>query len=483
MHFDPNTSTVIIGLMYCFLPISTYVFLRNHQDSASSLWCLGGLLNGIGLTVIGLRASVQMPTFVAFNIANTVVLTGTMLRLQSLKIDIKAPLKISTIFLTILGFSIVYQLDVMLIGSTFARVIFAFISSIILFILMSLAAHQYEKMYNISVAKSIKYTYIALSLVWIVKVVMMLTGHDEGKPFGDNIITAVMTLTIFVSVIFSNFGYVAMRLEKVDQEKKASIKINKQLIATIKNREKVIKDFGRFKAFSLMGAHATSVIHEIMQPLTAMRFGLENLSTIASKRNDHLEISQRIESVKQTAEKTIKIVQNLRNLMVDQEIQIQPVNLKEQINESLLILDDRLKISKIKVITKTSTRISNAMADPNQMQHVLINLLNNAIDAIERNGNHRHRKIEINVYPIDKNRHLILSIADSGGGIPNKIKNNLFEWLSSKKANGMGVGLAITKLFVESWGGTIEANNTDSKEAEHTGLCGAIFEIKLVRAH
>ena len=483
MHFDPNTSTVMIGLMYCFLPIATYIFLKNHQDSASTLWSLGGLLNGIGLTVIGLRASIEMPTFIAFNLANSVVFSGTMLRLQSLKIDVNTPMNRRTIIATIVGFSLFYELDMLLIGTTYARVLFAFMSSAILFILISLAAHEYEKKYKISIAKAIKYTYVALTIVWSIKILMMMTGHDDGLPFGNNMITIMMTLTIFVSVIFSNFGYVAMRLEKIDQEKKLSINLNNKLITTLKNREKVIKDFGRLKAFSAIGGHSASVVHEIMQPLTAMRFGLENLSSFASKELNNTEVTNRIDSVKETAEKTIKIVQNLRSLMVEQDVQVQAVNLKEQIDESLLILGDRLKSSRIKVITKMSARLSNVMADPNQMQHVLLNIINNAIDAIERASTKNPRKIEINVYPVDKDRHMILSITDSGSGISNKIKDHLFEWLSSKSGNGMGVGLALTKLFVESWGGSIEAKNAEPTEGKSTGLTGAMIALKLLRAH
>jgi nitrogen fixation/metabolism regulation signal transduction histidine kinase len=59
----------------------------------------------------------------------------------------------------------------------------------------------------------------------------------------------------------------------------------------------------------------------------------------------------------------------------------------------------------------------------------------------------------------------------------------LFEWLSSKSGHGMGVGLALTKLFVESWGGSIEAKNAEPAEGKATGLTGAVIEIKLVRAH
>jgi two-component system C4-dicarboxylate transport sensor histidine kinase DctB len=292
-----------------------------------------------------------------------------------------------------------------------------------------------------------------------------------------------MTLTIFVSVIFSNFGYVAMRLEKIDQEKKLSININKKLITTLKSREKVIKDFGRLKAFSVIGGHSASVVHEIMQPLTAMRFGLENLSSYASKEVRNPEVTSRIDSVKETAEKTIKIVQNLRSLMVEQDVQVQAVNLKEQINESLLILGDRLKMSHIKVITKISGRLSNVMADPNQMQHVLLNIINNAVDAIEREKTKNPKKIEINVYPVDNNRNMMLCITDSGKGISNKIKDHLFEWLSSNSGHGMGVGLALTKFFVETWGGSIEAKNAEPTEGKATGLTGATIEVKLVRAH
>lgn len=483
MHFDPNTSTVMIGLMYCFLPIATYIFLKNYNDGASILWCLGGLLNGIGLTLVGLRYMIELPTLLAYNAANTIIFAGILMRLQSLRVDLNKAFKRYVMVIIPIAFSVLYQLDCIYFATDKARVLYVYIIFSITFFLLQQIAGEYERTYKIKIAKAIRYTYALLTLVWTTKITLILIGLDDGQPFGDNLITMLMTLAMFISVIFSNFGYVGMRLEKIDNEKKLTININKQLISTLKNREKVIKDFGRIKAFSAIGGHSATVVHEIMQPLTAMRFGLENLSSYASKEVQNPEVTSRIDSVKETAEKTIKIVQNLRSLMVEQDVQVQAVNLKEQIDESLLILGDRLKSSRIKVITKMSARLSDVMADPNQMQHVLLNIINNAIDAIERESAKNPRKIEINVYPVDKERHMILSITDSGSGISNKIKDHLFEWLSSNSGHGMGVGLALTKLFVESWGGTIEAKNAEPTQAKATDLNGAVISLKLLRAH
>ncbi|NDB70604.1 MAG: GHKL domain-containing protein [Methylocystaceae bacterium] len=163
--------------------------------------------------------------------------------------------------------------------------------------------------------------------------------------------------------------------------------------------------------------------------------------------------------------------------MVENNIEIKAVDLHEKISDCLIVLRDRISSLQISVKINSLNKVVLVLADNNQIQHVLLNILSNAIDAIELHTlSSKERKVTIQIAYVDKKRYVTLDIIDTGPGIPEKIRDNLFEWLSTGTKRGMGVGLALCKHFVESWGGSISADNAEENK---TGLSGAIIHLKL----
>jgi len=108
---------------------------------------------------------------------------------------------------------------------------------------------------------------------------------------------------------------------------------------------------------------------------------------------------------------------------------------------------------------------------------VLFNIVNNALDSIERNpDNQPDRRVLIDAKYIQQKQFVLIKVIDSGLGLASKDQAEIFEWLSTGSSKGMGIGLALSKMLVESWRGHISAYNADPKV---DGLSGAIFELKL----
>jgi C4-dicarboxylate-specific signal transduction histidine kinase len=116
------------------------------------------------------------------------------------------------------------------------------------------------------------------------------------------------------------------------------------------------------------------------------------------------------------------------------------------------------------------------MADEAQINHVLINILDNAIDATASNPSPQaKRKIVISITP--ENKYVSIKFTDSGSGLSATVVREMFNWLASNKPGGIGIGLALSKMFVESWGGQISARNAKVSE---TPLTGAVIELTLL---
>ena len=111
--------------------------------------------------------------------------------------------------------------------------------------------------------------------------------------------------------------------------------------------------------------------------------------------------------------------------------------------------------------------------DPDQLRQVLINLIQNAADAMPNGG-----KLNISTQPV--NGHLELTVSDTGEGIPKKLLPKIFDPFVTTKENGNGLGLAMVYSILRANHGTIRAENrrsTDGSVADRP--CGAAFTVSL----
>ena len=478
MTFDIPTANLIVGLMYFLFPLTVFVFLKEHRTLPVILWCLGGFLNGFGFVAIGMRMHYpEASGVITYTLPNVLLFIGVLIRIHSLKLECKSELKPMQLIAFTLTFAVAYEIVRINLGSDFGRVVFLLPIFAIEAAYMAYTSALYERLFKTKLIRTITYNYALYSFLLMSKVVLSLSGFDDGTIMANNVINIALSFIAMVTVVYTNLGYIGVVLERVNIERKESLHLNNQLSKSLKKREATIKSFVRLKAFSALGGQGTAVVHEIMQPLTAMRFALENLTRYFEKQGAPSEVFERINAAKEPMERSIKVVQNLRNLMVENNVDIKAVNLHEKISDCLIILRDRIDDLQIHVNIDSSNREILIIADNNQFQHVLLNVLTNAIEAIERHAlGDNERKIVVQMAYTDQKRYVTVNIIDTGPGIPEKIREHLFEWLSTGTKKGMGVGLALCKHFIESWGGSISADNADVTK---TGLTGAVIQLKL----
>jgi signal transduction histidine kinase len=161
------------------------------------------------------------------------------------------------------------------------------------------------------------------------------------------------------------------------------------------------------------------------------------------------------------------LVQNLRQLFGSKIEKFEPINLQKICNEVLEIIKPTLQSKRITLLKQYETN-PIVFGDGIQLQQVLINLFNNAIDAInESNSDVREILITIS----NNESYACLSVADSGSGINPTVFESLFELYKTSKPSGLGVGLWLSKTIIERHQGKIAASNYERG--------GACFEIQI----
>lgn len=198
-----------------------------------------------------------------------------------------------------------------------------------------------------------------------------------------------------------------------------------------------------------VGKLAAGVAHSIRNPLTSVKmrlFSLErNLDLSEVQKEDFTVISQEIRNVD-------NIVQNFLEFSRPPKLRMQRISPSDVVDAALLLLRHRLELHDIEVEVKREFQLPEIKADPELVKEVLVNLLNNACDAM---GNAGRIVIREEVPPEQAGRSVLIQVSDSGPGVPESIADKLFEPFFSTKEEGTGLGLAISRRIIEQHGGRL----------------------------
>ena len=138
------------------------------------------------------------------------------------------------------------------------------------------------------------------------------------------------------------------------------------------------------------------------------------------------------------------------------------------VEQSLALLRAQVRMSAIDISFRASTRLPPIQAERIRIQQVLINLLRNAIDAVEAMPAHRRQIaiVESLTNNTDGASHIRVSVRDRGGGIPAEIQANLFNAFTTSKPDGLGLGLSICRGIIETYGGRLWLESTGPDGSE-----------------
>jgi signal transduction histidine kinase len=216
-------------------------------------------------------------------------------------------------------------------------------------------------------------------------------------------------------------------------------------------------------------AMAASISHEVRQPLTGI-----TLSGTALLR--YLgDTPPKLEKARSAAEKVIagghrigQILEDIRTLFGTTERVPVPVNMNDLALGALRTLDGELKNHNVVTRTYLKPELPPIMGHSGQLQQVIVNLIQNAIDAMDSVDSDR-RVLQVRT---EHNGDAIsISVEDTGPGIDPKKSDDVFGAFFTTKPHGMGLGLAICRMIVERHDGELSVSSTDPH--------GAIFRIKL----
>ena len=201
-----------------------------------------------------------------------------------------------------------------------------------------------------------------------------------------------------------------------------------------------------------MGALATSIAHELNQPLTAIANYVETAgSLLAAPEPAELEmIREALDDCAQQAIRAGQILRRLRNFVSRGETDRLIVGIDQIVDEASALAFLGVGHRSLDFTVEMEPGEPQVLADRIQIEQVFVNLIRNAVEAMERSPVQR-----LAISSRRRDGMLLLAVEDSGPGIAAGMQERLFQPFTSTKSTGMGVGLSICRSIVESHGGRI----------------------------
>ena len=218
------------------------------------------------------------------------------------------------------------------------------------------------------------------------------------------------------------------------------------------------KELAHVTRVAAMGELTSSLAHELNQPLTAIRNYANAAQRFLSQSEPNLsKAREALEGIIRDDRRAVEVISRVRGLLKKEEPRYRPVHMNNVIQEILAFIRSDSVLEGLSIETEFAPELPAVLGDRVQLQQVLLNLILNAVDAMNK-AKPDLRKLVIKTEK-QEDRGVKVSVRDFGAGIDEAHRDKLFEPFYTTKPGGMGMGLAISERIIHAHGGSIWAEN------------------------
>jgi two-component system sensor kinase FixL len=244
--------------------------------------------------------------------------------------------------------------------------------------------------------------------------------------------------------------------------------LSEERAAELRNRslEARLAHVGRF---NLMGEMAAGIAHEVNQPLTAIATYAQTAKRMLRRNPVPVgELSDICDKIDSQAHRASHVIQNIRKFIRQQDVGSEILDVNRVIADVWDLVEADTRAAGVTATARYGKNLPAIRADALQLQQVVLNLTRNSVDAMSTGHSGGAVAVETALTPDGRVR---ISVSDNGPGVSRTLGNNIFHPFVTTKPEGLGVGLAMSRSIVHSYGG--ELGFSENPEG------GAVFTIHL----
>jgi PAS domain S-box-containing protein len=220
-----------------------------------------------------------------------------------------------------------------------------------------------------------------------------------------------------------------------------------------------INQLAHVTRLGLMGEMASGIAHEVNQPLTAITtYTQVSLNLINSQNIDLIKLIEILHKTQQQALRAGEIIRRMRGLIKSNTKKITTANLNDLIHEAASLCFSELNHNQIQLTFELKSDLPLIDVDTIQIEQVIINLIRNSADALTNSPKNQQRTLSIQSQ-LKPNDGIVVRIKDNGIGIDEDLQQKILMPFFTTKAEGMGMGLSISRSIIEAHNGYLRFNS------------------------
>jgi len=475
----------MICVVYLVMHAVIWFALSEQRNAQVRLWCLSGLLSGIAVVPLAMRGVVSEWAFIY--IGQIPMILGNAGRCLALRMffgTVSAQAKwfyalTSVIFLvTMIG---AFENGV---SEYYLQVYYFAFYSVILIDYFLLG--YWLKGENRSLgADLLMAAGIGFSVTLGIRAIGIAVDPGSLDIYANTPDQAIMVMGQMLCIPLTNIGFLRIFLERREADRLQTErelaaaetrqtllgKHQQELQHLLQEREEIIRQLTLSNKTAAMGALVASLAHELNQPLCSIRLNTQLVERIISEEsvetNTDEEVKRLVADLNRDNRRAADIIVKLRKLFEDRSGAMVSLDMNDLVRDCAALVHSHAQAKQVELVCHLEDSCP-VVGDQTQLQQVVLNVLNNAIEAAAESSQAPGR---VEVQSVCTDTEVILKVSDNGPGISDEMRQSVFELFKTSKAEGMGVGLWLSKTVVNAHLGDIYF------ESKVGG--GACFEVRL----
>jgi PAS domain S-box-containing protein len=253
--------------------------------------------------------------------------------------------------------------------------------------------------------------------------------------------------------------WVHCRASLIDYHGKEAVLVNMMDISRTKELEQLLRIEDKM---SSLGRVSAGIAHEIRNPLSGINIYLKTLEKIFDRGEGLDKVKGIIRELQSASKKIESVIKRVMDFSKPVEPRFVLMDMNQPIDEAVNLTSVAVRKIGIQLEREASKDLPPCMLDPQMIEQVIVNLINNAADAMKNMDG--AKKIQVTTSVSDG--HVILRVSDSGAGVPPHLRDKVFDPFYTTKSGSTGIGLSLGRRIITDHGGYFEVSQSKLGGAE-----------------
>jgi len=468
MIFHARTGFLFASILSLVIGLALWAALWSQRNAALHHWCGGSLAAAAASLLIALRGLV--PEVLGFTVPIALAVLMLSLKLQAIRLELNAPEPVQRPALLLLAALAGYELLRQGVGHGGGHGVGHYAHSLFALLVLSLMnariawwASRLGRRRGQRSAYWIAWAFGLMAAAYGLRLVNGTLGGFDPNPLGQQGYDALLLgVTSFVGIIVSNIAWLSLALERLIRAQVAAAAAQARAEENRLLGEQIVQ-LERQRSLGLLSA---SLAHELNQPLTAILTNAQVVRRgLGSKRIELTQALELLDKVVYNTQRAAHILEHIRGLIRPSRTLRQPVDLVAVIQEVAELVAAQARAQACRLDCSLPQHPVRVAGDPIQLSQLVLNVLRNAIEATAPSA---RREIAVRLWEDDDG--VRLQVQDSGPGLSAEALQKAGEPFYTTKAQGLGLGLSISRTIARHHHGELTLSNTAG---------GALCELRL----